>query len=169
MIGAFDPATKTGVVPLNHARRTVSPSDRTPICCWGALPPNNPTNTTTLAINATTKNFANIGGITGSDEVWFDAGDNRFYTGSNRQPGGAVLGVISDANLLIETIPQSSASHSVAADSTRNRIFVPQAAPVSVVGPGGDTTAVGAGICGGTTGCVAVYSHDVRNDPDDNQ
>jgi len=40
-----------------------------------------------------------------------------------------------------------------------NRIFVPQVAPVSVVGAGGDTTnpSVGAGICGTINGCVAVY------------
>jgi len=40
-------------------------------------------------INATTKHFANIGGIVGSDEVWFNKGDRRYYTGSNRQPGEA--------------------------------------------------------------------------------
>jgi hypothetical protein len=32
-------------------------------------------------INAKTKHFANIGGLTGSDEVWFNAGDRRYYTG----------------------------------------------------------------------------------------
>lgn len=53
------------------------------------------------------------------------------------------------SNFLIETIPQSSNSHSVAADSRRNLIFVPQVALVSVVGSGGDVTTVGQGICGG--------------------
>jgi hypothetical protein len=47
----------------------------------------------------------------------------------------------------------------VAADSEHNRIFVPQVAPVAVVGSGGDTTNVGAGICGSNQGCVAVYQH----------
>jgi len=71
-----------------------------------------------------------------------------------------VLGVIDgQTNLLIETIPQSQNSHSVAADSKLNRIYVPQVAPFAVVGVGGDTTAVGAGICGSTNGCVAVYAH----------
>jgi fermentation-respiration switch protein FrsA (DUF1100 family) len=32
-------------------------------------------------------------------------------------------------------------------------------APVAVVGSGGDTTTVGAGICGSNSGCVAVYQH----------
>jgi hypothetical protein len=74
--------------------------------------------------------------------------------------------VIDGTSVLIEKIPQSSGSHSVAADSKRNRIFVPQSAPVFVVGVGGDTTTVGAGICGSTNGCVAVYAHDVDRDDD---
>jgi hypothetical protein len=79
-----------------------------------------------------------------------------------------VLGVIdAEANPLIETVPQGSGSHSVAADSKRNLIFVPQVAPASVVGSGGDTTTVGAGICGGTNGCVAVYQHKVKGKDDD--
>jgi hypothetical protein len=61
----------------------------------------------------------------------------------------------------------SSGSHSVAGDSKRNTIFVPQSAPTAVVGSGGDTTAVGAGICRSNNGCVAVYVHDVDADRDD--
>jgi hypothetical protein len=68
--------------------------------------------------------------------------------------------------MLIETIPQSSGSHSVAADAERNLIFVPEVAPAAVVGSGGDTTAVGAGICGGSKGCVGVYIHRVNKDRD---
>jgi ABC-type Zn2+ transport system substrate-binding protein/surface adhesin len=54
----------------------------------------------------------------------------------------------------------------VAADSKRNLIFVPQVAPNTVV-TGGDSTDVGAGICGTNNGCVAVYSHHVDHDGDD--
>jgi len=174
VIGAFDPATNTGVVPLNACGpngATVGPNAN---LLLGCTPQNNPSDTTTLVINAKTKNYVNIGGLTGSDEVWFNAGDNRYYTGSSRAcglpggcpNGGAVLGVIGADNLLIEKIPQSSNSHSVAADSKRNFIYVPQVAPVSVVGAGGDGTTVGAGICGSTNGCVAVYVHDVDQDKD---
>ena len=53
-----------------------------------------------------------------------------------------------------------------AADSKRNFIYVPQVAPVAVVGSGGDTTTVGAGICGSMNGCVAVYVHDVDENGD---
>jgi hypothetical protein len=78
-----------------------------------------------------------------------------------------VLGVIDGTSVLIETVPQSSGSHSVAADSKRNLIFVPQSAPVAVVGVGGDTTDVGAGICGSNNGCVGVFKHSVDRDRDD--
>jgi len=159
--GVFDPITNTGVVPLNACGpngATVGPHAN---LLLGCTPGNNPSDTTTLVINAKTKHYANIGGITGSDEVWFNAGDNRYYTGSSRNIGGAVLGVIDGTSVLVETIPQSTGSHSVAADSKRNTIFVPQVAPLAVVGSGGDTTSVGAGICGSNNGCVAVYFHDV--------
>ena len=140
----------------------------------GCTTANNPSNTSMLVINATTKNYAHVGGIVGSDEVWFNKGDRRYYTGSNRcnstgvrECSRQVLGVIDRTSVLIETIPQSSGSHSVAADSKRNLIFFPQNAPVAVVGAGGDTTDVGAGICGSNNGCIGVYVHDVDKDKDD--
>jgi hypothetical protein len=174
-IGAFDATTNTGILMLNLCGpngATVGPHGN---LLLGCTPQNNPSDTTTLVINAKTKNFANIGNITGSDEVWFNPGDGRYYTGSSRDcglaggcpNGGAVLGVIDGTSVLIEKIPQSSGSHSVAADSKRNQIFVPQSAPAAVVGSGGDTTAVGAGICGSNNGCVAVYIHDVHDDQHD--
>jgi hypothetical protein len=179
VVGAFNPATNTGIVPLHACGpngATVGPNDN---LLLGCTPANNPANVTTLVINAKTKNYANIGNITGSDEVWFNSGDGRYYTGSNRNckvagspcpaasQQAAVLGVIDGTSILIETIPQGSGSHSVAADSKRNLIFVPQVAPVAVVGSGGDTTAVGAGICGSNNGCVGVFVHHVDRDHDE--
>jgi hypothetical protein len=75
--------------------------------------------------------------------------------------------VNAETNFLIETIPQSQNSHSVAADSKHNLIFVPQVGTVAVVGSGGDSTPVGSGICGTNNGCVAVYSHDSDRDDHD--
>lgn len=167
--GAFNATTNTGVVPLHACGpngATVGPNDNLMLGC---TPGNNPSNTTTLVINATTKYYANIGGITGSDEVWYNKGDNRYYLGASKMIGGAELGVVDGTSVLIEAIPQSANSHSVAADSKLNRIFVPQVAPTSVVGPGGDSTTVGQGICGSTNGCVAVYEHKVDNDDDHEQ
>lgn len=166
--GAFNAVTNVGVIPLNACGpngATVGPHANLLVGC---TPANNPSDTSQLVINTVTKHFVNVGGITGSDEVYFNAGDKRFYTGSSRQPGGAVMGVIGPDNILIETVPISSGSHSIAADSKHNKIFVPQSAPVAAAGaPGGDATTVGAGICGTTNGCIAVYIHDVDNDHDE--
>jgi hypothetical protein len=174
--GAYNPATNTGVIPLNSCGpngATVGVHDN---LLLGCTPGNLPGSTTTLVINATTHNYAQVGGITGSDEVWFNKGDNRYYTGSSGaiKPAGSplgrgsVLGVIDDTSVLIETIPVSSGSHSVAADAERGLIFVPQtytSSPTAI--PLGDqnTTAgtgsatVGQLICGTTNGCIAVYQH----------
>src|SRR5438876_5513707 len=181
VLGAFDPAKNSGVIQLSNCGpngATVGPNDN---LLLGCTPANNATNDSTLVINATTRHFSHVNGLVGSDEVWFNKGDGRYYTGSNRNcrtaapcptaaTQAAVLGVIDATSVLIETVPQSSGSHSVAADSKRNLIFVPQSAPVAVVGAGGDTTAVGAGICGSTNGCIGVFAHDVdRDDGDDHE
>jgi hypothetical protein len=174
--GAFNPDTNTGVILLhacNPNGATVGPDDN---LLLGCTPQNSPSDTTTLVINAKTKEQTPVINITGSDEVWFNKGDKRYYVGASRDctiPGTPcpaanqqtpVLGVIdANTNLLIEKVPQSSNSHSVAADSRHNRIFVAQVAPVAVVGSGGDTTTVGAGICGTNNGCVAVYRHKDRD------
>jgi hypothetical protein len=163
-LGAFDPNTNTGVVPLNGCGpngATVGPGSN---LLLGCTPANDPSDTTTLVINANNKNYSHVFGLTGSDEVWFNAGDQRYYTGSSReedQHGATVpaLGVVDGTSVLVESIPQGSGSHSVAADCIRNTIFVPQVAPVAVVGSGGDTTGVSKQTCGSMTGCVAVYTH----------
>jgi hypothetical protein len=177
--GAFNASTNTGVVKLHACGpngATVGPHDN---ILFGCTPANNPSDVITLVMNAMSKAQTPVAHITGSDEVWFNQGDGRYYTASNRDckiPGtpcptaaqqSAVLGVIDgDSNTLIEKVPQSSGSHSVAADSRRNFIFVPQSAAAGI---GHDTTPVGAGICGTNNGCVAVYQHKVpgRDDDDD--
>jgi hypothetical protein len=165
--GAFNPATHTGVIALPACSpngATVGVDDELALGC---TPGNNPSDTQTTIISAKTTKSVSVNGITGSDEVFFNAGDRRYYLGASKAIGGAVLGVVdAESKFLIETVPQSSNSHSVAADAFRNLIFVPQVAPVAVVHTGGDVTNVGAGICGGNSGCVAVYKHDVDDDDD---
>src|SRR5437667_6376349 len=111
--GAYDPATNTGVIPLTGCGpngATVGPHDN---LLLGCTPGNLPGSTTTQVINAATHNYAQVAGITGSDEVWFNEGDGRYYTGSNNaiKPTGSplnrgsVLGVIDATTVLIETIP----------------------------------------------------------------
>jgi LVIVD repeat-containing protein len=146
-------------VPLIHCGpngATVGPRANVMVGC---TPNNQKGDSETTIINAKTFKYVDVGNLTGSDEVWFDRGSGRYYTGSSAMLGGAVLGVVDgETNFLLETIPQSGASHSVAADRRRHKVFVPQVAPFGVVGIGGDKTPVGAGICGTTNGCIAVYT-----------
>lgn len=163
-------------VPLVHCGpngATVGPHDNVMVGC---TPNNQAGDSETTIINAKTFRYVDVGNLTGSDEVWFDAGSGRYYTGSSAMPGGAVLGVVDgETNFLLETIPQSSASHSVAADRRRHKVFVPQVAPKNIVGAGGDVTGptkdglggVGAGICGTTNGCIAVYAVPGSEDNED--
>jgi hypothetical protein len=159
-----DPMTNHGspvekVVPLIHCGpngASVGPHDNVMVGC---TPGNQPGDNETTIINAKTFRYVDVGNLTGSDEVWYDAGSNRYYTGSNRMIGGAVLGVVDGkTNFLLETIPQSSGSHSVAADRRHHKVFVPEVAPKNVVGVGGDVTTVGQQICGTMSGCIAVYA-----------
>ena len=77
---------------------------------------------------------ATITQVGGSDQVWYNPGDNRYYLASRSMTstgmkGGTatpVLGVIDAAtNQWIANIPTGPNAHSVAADSGNNRVFVP--------------------------------------------
>lgn len=70
-----------------------------------------------------TRRFAEVGG---TDQVWYNPGDHRYYLAARAMTGGAVLGVI-DADRLawVENIPTSPDSHSVAADPVSNLVFLP--------------------------------------------
>jgi hypothetical protein len=165
--GVYSPATRTGVFALTGCAPNGSAVGPDSNILFGCTPGNNPNDSTTWVVNVldpTLFKIAAILHITGSDEDWYDSGNHRYYAGASKAIGGAVLGVIdADTNLLVETIKQSANSHSVAADNKLNRIFVPQVAPVSVVGSGGDTTTVGQALCGGTNGCVVVYESTVHH------
>jgi hypothetical protein len=88
------------------------------------------------------KEIAEVGG---SDEVWFNLGDRRFYLAARAMPGGPVLGVVNAENLrFIENVPTGTNAHSVAADPFTNQVFVPlQADP-------NDPACI--------NGCIAVYA-----------
>jgi hypothetical protein len=87
-------------------------------------------------------------GVGGSDEVWFNSGDNRYYTASRANPEGPVLGVI-DArrDKLLQVVPTAplpyGSPHSVAANRHNNHVFAPL--PANNVVPN----------C--LTGCIGVY------------
>jgi len=87
--------------------------------------------------------FSNGGG---SDEVWYNPGDNKYDLAARDMPGGPQLGVIDAAtNQWLTNVTTNSNSHSIAVDPSNNHVFVP-------LQPGG--------ICGALTGpgCVGVYA-----------
>ncbi len=98
----------------------------------------------TIVISALTgKPVASIPQVGGSDEVWFNPGDDRYYLAARNNPGGPVLGIVdAETNTWIQNVPTSPNSHSVAADPRSNQIYVPlTASPVSPC----------------LTGCIGVF------------
>lgn len=91
--------------------------------------------------------------VTGSDEVWYNSGDGRYYLAAVRDPSGPVLGVIdAKTNAWVENLATAYPAHSVAADPSNNRVFVP-------MGPNEtsfDTDPPKHLNCG--NGCIGVYS-----------
>jgi hypothetical protein len=126
-----------------------------------------------VILNVKTGDVDSIGGVGVGDEVWFNPGDNNYYTASSTSPlrpldqsgaadaqGAAFLGVIDAKDeSVLQLVPTfnvpavttganqhpASTAHSVAADSRNNHIFVPLGA--NNVHPD----------C--LTGCIAVYFH----------
>jgi hypothetical protein len=106
-----------------------------------------------------------VAGVGGSDEVWFNRGDGRYYTASRANPGAVpngsnpptdpVLGVIdAESKTLVQLVPTFNTpnptsppprgtAHSVAVNAHNNQVFVPL--PANNVFPG----------C--QTGCIAVF------------
>jgi DNA-binding beta-propeller fold protein YncE len=67
--------------------------------------------------------------VGGSDEVWYNPGDNRYYLAASEMKGGAVIGVIeANENRWVECIPSARGSHSVAVDPKTNHVYVAFAA-----------------------------------------
>jgi DNA-binding beta-propeller fold protein YncE len=67
--------------------------------------------------------------VTGSDEVWFNPGDNRYYLAASNCGalcGGPVLGVIDAvAKKWLQNVPTGTGAHSVAVNQENNHVFVP--------------------------------------------
>lgn len=62
----------------------------------------------------------------GSDEVWSDMRNHRYYLAAVANKGGPALGVINSLdNRLIAAIPTGPRAHSVAVDDRTGKVFVP--------------------------------------------
>ncbi|MHB8383027.1 MAG: cytochrome C nitrite reductase [Candidatus Binataceae bacterium] len=122
-IAEIDPksmkVTRTFPVRECHgAGLTLGPGDRLLIGC---------TQKESVVMDAMTgKVIAATPRVTGSDEVWYNRGDQRYYLAAVRNPSGPVLGVIdAKTNTWVENLATAYPAHSVAADPSNNRVFVP--------------------------------------------
>jgi hypothetical protein len=130
-----------------------------------ATNPNGNGNFSTVIIDADARRIlATINDESGADEVWFNPGDGHYFLGRSGAvppapaPQTQFLGVIDSqkprADQSVFTAnkpnPPAASSHSVAADSARNQVYVPIGAASSTV----------CGSVGGsdTLGCIAVYT-----------
>lgn len=69
---------------------------------------------------------ATIEQVGGSDEVWFNRGDDHYYLAARNNPGGPVLGIIdAGTNTWTKNVPTANNAHSVAADRKNNHVLVP--------------------------------------------
>ena len=101
--------------------------------------------------------ISNITQVGGGDEVWYNAGDNRYYvTSADRTAGlGTSLGVIDgETSTWLQNVPAPNVRN-VAAYEGNNHIFVGVNAPAAGVTDA--TTCSRLGLVG--TGCIVVFSH----------
>ena len=81
----------------------------------------------------------------GTDEVWYNPSDNRYYTAGRDMPDGPVMGVVdAGSRQWLVNVTTGSNSHSITVNQFTNQIFVPTQS-----GP----------LCGtqSANGCIAVY------------
>ncbi len=108
---------------------------------WDSKNPNSIAAPTQIIIDAKTGTIdASVAGVGGSDEVWFNPGDKRYYTASRNNPTGPVLGVIdAESQTLVQIVPTvntagntvtatrfpAGTAHSVAVNPHNNHALVP--------------------------------------------
>ena len=108
-----------------------------------------------LIMNAATGQvLKTIPEIHGSDEVWYNPGDHRFYAAAGGPPVPAVGVIDATTNEFLQNLPTGPGAHSVAAFAKTNRVFAPIGAPNPKVT---SNACVTSGLPA-ANGCVAVYA-----------
>ncbi len=97
-----------------------------------------------MVIDIKTGKQTEIAGVGGSDESAVNNKLGQYYSALNGNPGGPILSVVdAKTNTLVQKIPTGPGAHSVAANESNGRVYVP--------------IAVEAGPLKGGCGCIAVY------------
>jgi DNA-binding beta-propeller fold protein YncE len=132
-VAAIDP-TRRAVVslfPLKDCRPTgvaLGPQDQLLLgCLGGGLGKTYGFAPRTFIMDARTGSItATIDHISGSDQVWYNAGDNRYYVAAEANSGGPIVAAIgADEHHAVLTTNTQSWAHSIAVDANSNRVFVP--------------------------------------------
>ena len=133
---------------------------------WKSTDPTSIAAPTQIIIDAKTGEIdARVAGVGGSDEVWFNPGDRRYYTASRNNPTGPVLGVIdAESQSLVQIVPTintpgqptanpvvvAGTAHSVAVNSRNNHALVPLPANNVFLDPNDASHNC-------SNGCIAVF------------
>ena len=100
----------------------LGPAQRLLVGCGGGRP--------LLIINALTgKSISTVADTHGADEVWYNPGNNQFYGPSGQNPMPTLSVIDAESGKLISNLPAGPTSHSVAAFSKNNHVFVPISVP----------------------------------------
>ncbi len=129
-VGVFDPKTRqiTRLIPVDDCNPTGlwhGPGKKLIVGCAAGSKASGMAPATVI-LDVGTESLTRISQVGGEDEVYYSAGLNQYYTASRDMPGGGVLGVIDAAtDRWVENLPTSANAHSVAADGTVRKVFVP--------------------------------------------
>jgi DNA-binding beta-propeller fold protein YncE len=97
-----------------------------------------------VVVDIKTGKVTDIPGVGGSDESSVNSKAGQYYGALNGNPDGPILVVVdAKTNTLVQKIPTGPGAHSVAANESNGRVYVP--------------IAVEAGPLKGGCGCIAVY------------
>src|SRR6266850_637803 len=128
----------------------LGPSQHLLVGCGGGRP--------LLMLNALNGHvITTVTGTHGADEVWYNAGDNRFYAPSGFGANPTLSVIDAETGALLDSLPAGPGVHSVAAFRGNNHVFVPVAVP--------NATAL-TDMCSVTfslparQGCIAVYAYE---------
>jgi len=122
----------------------------------------------TIVIDADGAIVREILEIGGSDEVWFNPRDERYYLAARDNPSGPVLGVIdAEDNTFVTRVSTAFNSHSVAVNERNSHIFVPLTRPrPNHVPPDPNPCVAFGGPSFAGRGCIGVYWRSGEDDPE---
>jgi hypothetical protein len=80
----------------------------------------------TFVMNLRTEKIDRIAAVNGSDQVWYNPGDNRYYLSALGNRGGPIIAVVeATGRHRVVTATSQHFAHSVAVDPLTNHAFVP--------------------------------------------